>query len=160
LTSATVSERRKPREMMSQEQIQSEAGHPYIYVVGATGTAVIYPSNGRLIVIASGVAPREEFLLVDNHYRDEFGSLWSQTSATEDGSIPAAVYVTDPKTFRNEKTIPLGQNAVHTPGLTPDGKFAVVPISTENQLNVHDTSSLQIVDNIPTGGVIGTPILM
>ena len=43
------------------------------------------------------------------------------------------VSVWDAKSFRNEKTIGLGQNVVNTVGLTPDGKFAVVPISTADQ---------------------------
>jgi DNA-binding beta-propeller fold protein YncE len=131
---------------------QVKAGRPYIYVVGANGTAVIDPTNGQLIVVASGVAPGSWYLFMDNHYRDQLGRVWSQSSALEESySALADVYVTDPKTFRNEKTIPLGYNAVHTVGLTPDGKFAVVPVSTENKLNVYDTKSFEQVATVSVG---------
>jgi hypothetical protein len=33
------------------------AERPYIYVIGATGTAVIDPTNRQLIVIAPGITP-------------------------------------------------------------------------------------------------------
>ena len=59
--------------------------------------------------------------------------------------------VWDAKTFRNEKRIGLGQNVVNTVGLTPDGKFAVVPVTTANQLNVYDTKSYEQVATIPVG---------
>jgi DNA-binding beta-propeller fold protein YncE len=130
---------------------RAKAGHPYIYIVGAAGTAVIDPTNWQLIVVAAGVAPGVNGLLMDNHYRDQLGRLWSQSGATEDGSAQAGVYVSDPKSFRNEKTIPLGHNAVHTVGLTPDGRFAVVPISTQNQLNVYDTNSFEQVATVKVG---------
>ena len=73
------------------------------------------------------------------------------SSATEDGSALASVYVTDPKTVSDAKTISLGQNVVHTPGLTPDGKFAIVPVSTENKLHVYDTGTFEEVATISVG---------
>jgi hypothetical protein len=124
-------------------QEKEKAAHPYIYIVSADATAVVDPTNWQLIVVASGVAPGMKGLLMENHYRDQSGRLWSESQATADGSALAGVYVTDPKTFRNEKTIPLGQNVLNTVGLTPDGKFAVVPVSTANQLNVYDTGSYE-----------------
>jgi DNA-binding beta-propeller fold protein YncE len=130
---------------------EAKAGHPYIYVVGSAGTAVIDPTNWQLIVIAPGVASGVKGLLMDNHYRDQFGRLWSKSSATETGSALAGVYVSDPKTLRNEKTIPLGQNVLGTPGLTPDGKFAVVPVSTANRLNVYDTDSYEQAATVSVG---------
>jgi YVTN family beta-propeller protein len=131
---------------------QAKAGRPYIYVVGANGTAVIDPTNWQHIVTAPGVAPGAWYLFLDNHYRDQLGRVWSQTSAIEESySALADVYITDPKTFRNEKTIPLGYNAVHTVGLTPDGKFAVVPVSTGNKLNVYDTKSFEQVATVNVG---------
>ncbi|MGH9920163.1 MAG: YncE family protein, partial [Nitrososphaerales archaeon] len=114
-------------------------------------TAVIDPTNWQLIVVAPGVAPGTKGLLMDNHYRDQFGRLWSESQATENGSALAGVYITNPKTFRNEKTISLGQNVLNTVGLTPDGKFAVVPVSTTNQLNVYDTGSYGRVATIGVG---------
>ena len=45
----------------------------------------------------------------------------------------------------------MGQNAPHTPGLTPDGEFAVVPISTENQLNAYNTNSYEHVPTVSVG---------
>src|SRR2546428_400284 len=142
--------RQMPREMessntMSQSQMKS-GGRPYIYVIGAAGTAVIDPSNWQLIVIAPGIVPGPTGFLVDNHYRDQFHRLWSVSSATQpvmpwEESAPGDVSVWDAKSFRNENTIGLGQNVVNTVGLTPDGKFAVVPVSTANQLYVYDTNS-------------------
>ena len=61
------------------------------------------------------------------------------------------VYVWDARTFRNEKTIGLGQNVVNTVGMTPDGKFAVVPISTANKLNVYNTNSYEQVATVSVG---------
>jgi YVTN family beta-propeller protein len=61
------------------------------------------------------------------------------------------VSVWDAKSFRNEKTIGLGQNVVNTVGLTPDGKFAVVPISTADKLYVYDTKSYQQVATVNVG---------
>jgi DNA-binding beta-propeller fold protein YncE len=131
---------------------RAKAGRPYIYVVGANGTAVIDPTNFQHIVTAPGVAPGAWYIFMDNHYRDQFGRLWGQSSALEESySALAGVYITDPKTFRNEKTISLGYNAVHTVGLTPDGKFAVVPISTTNQLNVYDTKTYEQVATVNVG---------
>src|SRR2546427_2999032 len=135
---------------------QTKPGRPYIFVIGATGTAVIDPTNWELIVIAPGIMPGHTGFLVDNHYRDRFDRLWSVASATQpvmpwDTSIPGTVSVWDAKTFRNQYTIELGENVVNTVGLTPDGKFAVVPISTANQLNVYDTKSYQQVETIPVG---------
>jgi DNA-binding beta-propeller fold protein YncE len=128
-----------------------KSAHPYIYVVSADGTAVVDPVTWKLIVIAPGVAPGMQSLFMDNHYRDQFGRLWSETQATEDGSALATVYVTDPTTFRNEKTISLGQNVTQTLGLTPDGRFAVVPVSTEDQVRVYDTKSFEEVATIGVG---------
>jgi DNA-binding beta-propeller fold protein YncE len=122
-----------------------------LYVVGANGTAIIDPSNWRVIVIAPRIAPGTGNLIFDNHYLDQLGRVWSVASATEDGSIPASVYVTDPKTLSNAKTISLGHNVVHTPGLTPDGKFAIVPVSTENRLHVYDTKTFEEVATIRVG---------
>jgi DNA-binding beta-propeller fold protein YncE len=67
--------------------------------------------------------------------------------------VPALgrVSVWDSKTFRNENAIVLGQNVVNTVGLTPDGKFAVVPVSTANRLNVYDTSSCEQVATVGVG---------
>jgi DNA-binding beta-propeller fold protein YncE len=131
---------------------RAKAGHAYIYVVGANGTAVIDPTNWQLIVNASGVVPGVWYIFMDNHYRDQLGRLWSQSSAIEESySALAGVYVTDPKTFRNEKTIPLGYNAVHTVGLTPDGKFAVVPFGAENKLSVYDTKTYEQVATVSVG---------
>ena len=136
---------------------QAKSEHPYIRVVGPRGTAVVDPTNWQVVLIAPGVAPerppelRMKGLWVDNHYRDQFGRLWSVTPAAEYGPALAKVYVTDPTTFSNVKTIPLGRNAVHTPGLTPDGKFAVVPVSTENQLHVYDTESFEEIARISVG---------
>ena len=141
--------------MKSQDQIQKE-GHPYIYVVGATGTAVIDPTNWQLIVIAPGIVPGPTGFLVDNHYLDQLNRMWSVSSATHpvmpwEASVPGSVSVWDAKSFRNENTIGLEQNVVNTVGLTPDGKFAVVPISTANQLYVYDTKSYQQVATISVG---------
>jgi YVTN family beta-propeller protein len=135
---------------------RAKAGHPYIYVVGANGTAVIDPSSWQLITIAPGIALGPTGFLVDNHYRDQSGRLWSVLSATQpvmpwEAPAMGLVSVWDGKTFRNEKTIDLGQNVVNTVGLTPDGKFAVVPVSTANELNVYDTSSFEQVATIPVG---------
>src|SRR5438128_243145 len=79
--------RRMPREMessnmMTQNQMQS-GRHPYIYVVGAKGTAVIDPTNWKLIVLAAGIVPGPTGFLVDNHYLDQFRRLWSVSSATQ-----------------------------------------------------------------------------
>jgi YVTN family beta-propeller protein len=136
---------------------QTKAGHSYIYVIGATGIAIIHPPNWQLIAIASGITPGETGFLVDNHYRDQFGRLWSAFSATQQvfpwqAPSMGGVSVWDAKSFRNEKTIGLGQNVVNTVGLTPDGKFAVVPISTADKLHVYDTESYQQVATISVGG--------
>jgi YVTN family beta-propeller protein len=138
------------------ESSQMKSGHPYIYVVGAMGTAVIDPSNWQLIAIAPGITPGETGFLVDNHYRDRFGRLWSASSATQQlfpwqAPTMGGVSVWDAKSFRNEKTIDAGQNVVNTVGLTPDGKFAVVPISTANELHVIDTESYQRVATVSVG---------
>src|SRR5438309_9405599 len=79
---------------------RAKAGHPYIYVIGAAGTAVIDPSNWQLIVIAPGIVPGPTGFLVDNHYRDRFGRLWSVSSATQpampwEASAPGVVSVWD-----------------------------------------------------------------
>jgi len=140
---------------MSQSQMQ-KGGHPYIYVVGATGTAVIDPISWQLIVIAPGIVPGPTGFLVDNHYLDQSRRLWSVSSATRpvmpwEAPAQGGVYVWDARTFRNEKTIGLGQNVVNTVGMTPDGKFAVVPISTANRLNVYDTNSYEQVATVSVG---------
>jgi len=88
---------------------------------------------------------------LDNHYRDQFGRLWSDSTATPLGTMLAGVFVSDSKTFRNENTISLGQNVLETIGLTPDGKFAVVPVPTANELQVFDTKSYQRVATIGVG---------
>src|SRR5207244_9329342 len=134
---------RTPREIessstMSQNQLKS-GGHPYIYVIGAMGTAVIDPSNWQLVVIAPGIVPGPTGFLVDNHYLDQSRRLWSVFSGAEpvmpwEAPAMGRVSVWDARSFRNEKTIGLGQNVVNTVGLTQDGKFAVVPISTANKL--------------------------
>src|SRR3989442_7714633 len=141
--------------MMSQNQMQ-KGGHPYIYVVGATGTAVIDHSSWQLVVIAPGIVPGPTGFLVDNHYLDQSRRLWSVSSGTEPvmpWEVPATgrVSVWDAKSFQNEKTIGLGQNVVNTVGMTPDGKFAVVPISTANTLNVYDTNSYGQVTTVSDG---------
>jgi YVTN family beta-propeller protein len=135
---------------------QAKSGHPYIYVVGVNGTAVIDPTNWQLIVIAPGMMPGPTGLLVDNHYLDQFGRLWSVLSGTQpvfpwQEPAPGRVFVWDAKSFRNENTIGLGQNVVNTVGLTPDGKFAVVPVTTANQLNVYDTGTYQEVATVSVG---------
>lgn len=135
---------------------QAKAGHPYLFVIGATGTAVIDPSIGQLIVIAPGIVPGPTGFLVDNHYRDQFRRLWSVASANQPAmpwevAAPGSLSVWDGKSFRNENRIDLGQNVVNTVGLTPDGKFAVVPVSTANQLNVYDTKSYERVATINVG---------
>jgi len=149
-----------PREMessdaVSQNQMKS-GGRPYIYVVGATGTAVIDPANWQLIVIAPGIAPGPTGFLVDNHYLDQSRRLWSVASGTQpimpwEAPALGRLSVWDSKTFRNENTVVLGQNVVNTVGLTPDGKFAVVPVSTANRLNVYDTNSYQQVATVGVG---------
>jgi len=111
--------------MMSQSQMQ-KGGHPYIYVIGATGTAVIDPANWQLIVIALGIVPGPTGFLVDNHYLDQSSRLWSVASGTQ-------------------PVMPWEALAM------PDGKFAVVPISTANKLNVYDTSSFEQVATISVG---------
>jgi len=143
------------KNMMSQNQLKS-GGHPYIFVIGATATAVIDPANWQLIVIATGIVPGPTGFLVDNHYLDQSRRLWSVSSATQpvmpwEAPAMGRVSVWDARSFRNEKTIGLGQNVVNTVGLTPDGKFAVVPISTANKLNVYDTSSFEQVATISVG---------
>lgn len=130
---------------------RAKAGHPYLYLVGADGTAVIDPTSLQNIVVGPGLSPGAWYIFMDNHYRDQSGRCWGQSSAVEDGSALAGVYVTDPKTSRNRERIPLGYNAVHTVGLTPDGKFAVVPISTENKLNVYDTKTFEQVATVNVG---------
>src|ERR1700758_5808929 len=92
------------------ESFNQKAGHSYIYVIGATGTAIIDPSNWELIAIASGITPGETGFLVDNHYRDKSGRIWSVFSATEQlfpWQAPATggISVWDAKSFRNEKII-------------------------------------------------------
>src|SRR5437588_11176499 len=89
--------RRMPSEMesssmMSQSQMQ-KGGHPYIYVIGATGTAVIDPANWQLIVIALGIVPGQTGFLVDNHYLDQSSRLWSGDSGTQPlmTELPAAL---------------------------------------------------------------------
>jgi YVTN family beta-propeller protein len=131
---------------------QANSGRRYLYVVGLNGTAVIDPSNWQVIFIA----PKRKTLgtgerVFDNHYLDQLSRVWSVSSATEDGSAPASVYVTDPKTLNNTETISLGHNVIHTPGLTPDGKFAVVSVSTENRLHVYDTNTFEEVASIGVG---------
>ena len=131
-------------------------GRPYIYVIGATGTAVIDPTNWQLIVIAPGIVPGPTGFLVDNHYLDQSRRLWSVSSGTQpvmpwEEPAMGRVSVWDGKSFRNEKTIDLGQNVVNTVGMTPDGKFAVVPISTANRLNVYDTNSYEQVATVSVG---------
>src|SRR2546430_2472870 len=152
--------RRTPREiessiMMSQNQMK-KGWHPYIYAVGATGTAVIDPISWQLIVNAPGIVPGPSVFLVDNHYLDQSRRLWSVSSATRpvmpwEAPAQGGVYVWDAKSFQNEKTIGLGQNVVNTVGMTPDGKFAVVPISTANKLIVYDTNSYEQVATVSVG---------
>src|SRR5580693_4122814 len=95
---------------------KASSGHPYLYVVGANGTAIIDPSNWQVIVTAPRVPPGTHDLIFDNHYPDHLGRVWSVASAEEDGSALAGVHVTDLKTLTNVKTISLGQNVAHTPG--------------------------------------------
>jgi YVTN family beta-propeller protein len=130
---------------------EARSGHPYLYVVGANGTAIIDPSNWQVIVTAPRIPPGTHDLIFDNHYPDHLGRVWSVASAEEDGSALAAVHVVDPKTLTNAKTISLGQNVAHTPGLTPDRKFAVVPVSSENKLHVYDTNTFEKVAMINVG---------
>lgn len=140
----------KPKQS-SVSSLSSRAKHAYIYIVGPEGTAIIDPTNSQPITIGPGVAPGVWYIFMDNHYRDQAGRVWGQSSALEDGSALAGVYVADPKNFRNSERIPLGYNAVHTVGLTPDGKFAVVPVSTENKLRVYDTKTFEQVATVPVG---------
>src|SRR5437660_4485740 len=152
--------RQMPREMessnsMSQSQLKS-GGRPYIYVVGATGTAVIDPANWQLIVIAPGIVPGPTGFLVDNHYLDQSSRLWSVASGTQpvmpwEALAMGRVSGWDGKSIRNEKTIDLGQNVVNTVGMTTDGKFAVVPVSTANKLNVYNTNSYEQVATVSVG---------
>jgi YVTN family beta-propeller protein len=128
---------------------KANSRRPYLYVVGPNGTAVVDPSNWQVIVVAPRIPGTGN--VFDNHYLDPFGRVWSVGSATEDGSTPARVYVTDPKTLSNVKTISLGHNVVHTPGLTPNGKFAIVPVSSENRLHVYDTGTFEEVATISVG---------
>lgn len=130
---------------------RAKAGRPYLYVVGGNGTAIIDPSNWQVVFVAPRVPPKTGERVFDNHYRDQVGRVWSVSSATEDGSALASVYVTDPKTVSDAKTISLGQNVVHTPGLTPDGRYVVVPVSTENKLHVYDTNTFEEVALISVG---------
>jgi DNA-binding beta-propeller fold protein YncE len=139
------------RQSISPLGSMGRAKHPFIYIASANATAVVDPTTWQLVVVATGVAPSRLGLLMENHYRDQFGRLWSESQATENGSAVAEVYVTDPVTFGNKKTIPLGQNVLNTVGLTPDGKFAVVPISTANKLNVYDTGSYKQIAAIDVG---------
>ena len=44
--------------------------------------------------------------------------------------------------------------------ITPDPNGKYVYASVKAGLQVIDTSSLQVVDTVPTGGVVGTPLLM
>src|SRR5579864_6195003 len=112
MQTVTVSERIQERGNAEALSSRARGAHPYIYVVGATGTAVIDPTNWQLIVIAPGITPGETGFLVDNHYRDQFGRLWSVFSATQhlfpwEAPSMGGVSVWDAKTFRNEKTIDL-----------------------------------------------------
>jgi YVTN family beta-propeller protein len=132
-------------------KMTESVNHPYLYVVGANGTAIIDPSNWRVIVTAPRIPPGTHDLIFDNHYPDRLGRVWSVASAEEDGSALAGVHVVDPKTLTNAKTISLGQNVAHTPGLTPDRKFAVVPVSSENKLHVYDTNTFEEVATINVG---------
>jgi DNA-binding beta-propeller fold protein YncE len=137
---------------------QIKAGHPYIYIFSATGTAVVDPSNWQLVIVTGGVPGS-----FDNHYRDQLGRFWTN------GNNPAAAYTIEPKTFKTLNTISLGNNILNNIGLTPDGKNAVVPVSTANQLAVYDTSSYQQVTTVnvgkwpcdmmvsPDGKVLGSP---
>lgn len=135
---------------------ETKAGHPYIYVIGSIGTAVIDATSLQLVVVAPGIVAGPTGFLVDNHYRDRQGRLWSSSSAflpLMPWEVPyqGRVSVWDALTLRNEKTIGLGPNVVNTVGMTPDGKFAVVPITTANQLNVYDTESFEQVATIRVG---------
>ena len=135
---------------------EMKAGHPYIYVIGSIGTAVIDATSLQLVVVAPGIVAGPTGFLVDNHYRDRQGRLWSSSSAflpLMPWEVPyqGRVSVWDALTLRNEKTIGLGPNVVNTVGMTPDGKFAVVPITTANQLNVYDTESFEQVATIRVG---------
>src|SRR5256885_15995262 len=73
--------RQMPREMessntMSQSQMKN-GGRPYIYVVGATGTAVIDPANWQLIVIPPGIVSGATGFLVVNYHFHQSCRLWS-----------------------------------------------------------------------------------
>lgn len=74
---------------------------PYLYVVGANGTAIVDPTNWQVIVTAPRVSPGKHDLIFDNHYPDRLGRVWSVAAAEEDGSELAGVYVVDPKTLTN-----------------------------------------------------------
>src|SRR4029077_20976437 len=93
---------------------EASSGHPYLYLVGANGTAIIDPSNWQVIVTAPRISPGKHDLVFDNHYPDHLGRVWSVASAEEDGSDLAGVHVADPKTLTNVKSISLGQNVAHT----------------------------------------------
>lgn len=129
---------------------------PFLYVIGGSGTAVIDLSARQLVAVAAGITPGPTGLLIDNHYRDRSGRLWTVTSANQppmpwDTPNTGSVAIWDPLSFRNDSTIRLGHNVVNTPGLTPDGKLAVIPITTENKLNVYDTQSFAQVATVPVG---------
>ena len=129
----------------------TKSARPYLYVLGANGTAIIDPSNWQVIATGPRIPPGTHDLIFDNHYPDHLGRVWSVAAAEEDGSALAAVYVTDPKTLTNVKTISLGQNVAHTPGLTPDRKLAFVPVSSENKVHVYDTTTFAEVATIEVG---------
>jgi DNA-binding beta-propeller fold protein YncE len=160
LTSESMSEVMRNESSMESSMMPGAskmmARHPFIYVIGGIGTAVIDPVNWQFVVTAPGIEHGLTGFLVDNHYRDSQGRLWSghygkQPFMPWDVSSQGHASVWDPMTFANKKTIPLGQNVVNTAGLTPDGKFAVVPISTGNQLDVFDTETYQQVATVGVG---------
>ena len=73
------------------------------------------------------------------------------------GPLAAKTVVVDTGTFEVAETIKLQSPPSY---ITPDPNGKYVYASVKAGLQVIDTSSLQVVDTVPTGGVVGTPVLM
>src|SRR5207245_8874084 len=69
----------------------------------------------------------------------------------------AKTVVVDTGTYEVTETIKLQSTPSY---ITPDPNGKYVYASVKAGLQVIDTSSLQIVNTVPTGGVIGTPLVL
>jgi len=104
---------------------RAKSGRPYLYIVGANGTAIVDPSNGHVIVTAPRIVPgRDGDLIFDNHYRDPLESKPTLNGyITPDpggtylyASVETGLQVIDVSSFRVVETIRIG-GVVGTPFL-------------------------------------------